>query len=217
MSRVLAVPMYAIPSRKSAAADEWKEYYYLQGMVSDFNKDCLEVKKWSVALAAIVAGVGQSSLANPKPMFVIVMLLAIAFWGTETFWRMNQWAFIRRIREIEATSAGCPAISSGWARFYIGPSNAVRPNTDWNGVEGESNGLRFLANLLALRTCLPHAFIIAAALFFWLDPCHFLPGSPPPPAPQRVAGVLDVHLVGADHGPLPAPAAAGQPAPGGHR
>lgn len=212
-----AGPMYLIPAAKSDGADGFKEYYYVQNMVTDFNKDCLEIKKWSVALAAIVAGVGQSSLANPKPMFVIVMLLAIAFWVTETFWRMNQWAFIRRIREIEAGGRGCPTISTAWARFYYGPVNAARPNADWNAARPEGGARGFLKNCYAGRTSLPHAFILAAAMFFWFDPFHFLAVSSAPPAPQQVAGTLNVKLVGGDGNAVAGQPANGQPPGGKHR
>ena len=186
-----------------SVAEEFKEYYYIQNLVTGFNQDCLEIKKWSVALASIVAVVGQSGLANLKPMLVVIILLALAFWVTETVWRMNQWAFIRCIRKIESGSGNVPKISSGWARYYIGTKAQQQIEKDLADKRGESSFSRMFENFRAGRTAMPHAIIIIAALFFLIDPFHFLPAGAPPAKPQQVLGSLNVHLVGSGAQPAP--------------
>lgn len=184
-----------------------KEYFVLQDIVTGINKDCLEIKKWSVTTASIAAVVGQVGLKNIVPVLIVIVVLAIGFWITETIWRMNQWAFIRRIRELE-DQAGAPGISSGWRRFYVGGTAAA---TESNYEEGEATFGRAWGHFWAWRTCLPHAFLVLAAAGFLLAHAVGLLALTPDsagPQPQQIEGKLDVQLRGGRISNSAAPVAA---------
>jgi hypothetical protein len=179
----------------AAVAPDYKEYYYVQDLVTGFNKDCLEIKKWSVAVASFVAVVGQSGLSNLSLVLLTIVALAFVFWVTETIWRMNQWAFIRSARQLEAAE-GAPKVSTRWAEHYL---SRPRPDTD---KEGSVRGA--LKHFAAPRTFLPHGVIILLAGVAFCTLTAWDPGSSEAPVPQRIEGSLDVNLHGAAGSAAPA-------------
>lgn len=146
-----------------------KEYYYLQDLIGKFNENCFETKKWSVALtsaAAIFAGFsGKSALFSA----ILIFFLALAFWVTETVWRANAEAFIRRVRELESLGSGTsPRISRSWARFTFGPIALAETgeqslDNSWETDPPEDKFKRLKKHFLDKRTALPHAVIVALA------------------------------------------------------
>lgn len=155
------------PLQEEARPSDEKEYYFLQEIVSGINKDCLEIKKWSVTAASAAAVVGQVGLSNMEPILLIIAILALVFWLTETVWRVNQWAFIRRIRELEAKNPNGPRISSRWSRFYLGSGSK---EYIWNRPDGEASLGNSFRHFWKARTFFPHLVILVAALFFLVDP-----------------------------------------------
>jgi len=144
---------------------ESKEYYYLQDMIFKFNDHCFETKKWSVALtsaAAIFSGFTSGSAAVSA---LIIFVLAMAFWATEAVWRANQFAFIRRVRELESRLAdsASPRISYRWHRYANGMAAATDP-ADWNVPKGETTWRGIFGHFKDRRTALPHIVIAAVAL-----------------------------------------------------
>lgn len=133
------------------------EYYKLEDIIGTINSSCLTIKAWSVGAASIVAIVGQSGLAALRPVMVTIAALAVAFWLTETIWRSNQAAFIRRVRDLEEADREGPQISHQWSRYFLGDEAKVRP-------------ISFLGAMFWRETMLPHAVILAFATiaFLWL-------------------------------------------------
>ena len=172
------------------AADPYREYYFVEQIVTDINKDCLEIKKWSVTAASAIAVVGQVGPLDFVLVLPIIALLALIFWITEAVWRINQWAFIRHIRELEAKVPEGPQISTRWGRFYFGEASATG-----DYAEGEWSRKRAWTHFWAPRTALPHIIIVALALGLMLfDWTVGLVSAPPPAKPQRIEGSLDVRL-----------------------
>lgn len=143
-----------------------REYYFLEDLISRFNSDCLEIKKWSVTSASAVAVAGQFGGTPPAVQLSIIAALAIAFWVTETLWRVNQWAFIRRVQQMEAVG-DVPQVSSSWTRFYLGKVKYDVLKADaakwWDMAPGETSPGRVLSHFLQLRTSLPHGLITLLA------------------------------------------------------
>lgn len=179
-----------------ASQPDWKEYYYVQDLITGFNKDCLEIKKWSVATASIVAVVGQSGLRNLPLVLMLIMALALVFWITETIWRMNQWAFIRYVRTLEPVK-GAPRISGKWAEAYLGEKCPVQTLDEPCAMDSRKEYQQFLSHLVKGRTFLPHGVILVlagAALALVLSGVFTEPAREP--SPQEIRGSLDVRLEG---------------------
>lgn len=172
-----------------------KEYFCLQDIVAGINRDCLEVKKWSVTSASIVAVIGQVGLSNLVPILWIILILSISFWLTETVWRVNQWSFIRRIRQLEVKSPRNPQISHSWARFYMGQASAEQPGRQWDRDQAEGSLAGSFKRFIALETCLPHGVIaMVAVVALILMASGWLSFASDGPKIQHIAGKLDVHL-----------------------
>jgi hypothetical protein len=144
---------------KAAIAQERRDnqYYHVQDIIRGINQNSHDVKKWSVTSASIVAVVGQIGISNVVPVAALVALLAFAFWVTETVWRMNQWAFIRSLRNLEKDPT-FPTISTGWSDAYYGKTSSKAdpktPEKSWSG---------FLRRFIQWETSLPHLLIILFA------------------------------------------------------
>ena len=167
---------------------DWKEYYFIQDLITGFNKDCLEIKKWSIGIASIVAVVGQAGLANLPAMLVVIASLALVFWVTETIWRMNQWAFIRCVRKFEEEE-GSPQISKNWASHYVwfgGGNEAYREGTP----------VRFVKHFITPRTFLPHGLIVLLALVALATIDKWRPAASDEEEAQRIEGSVAVRIEG---------------------
>ena len=167
---------------------DWKEYYYVQDLITGFNKDCLEIKKWSIGIASIVAVIGQAGLANLPAMLVVIAALALVFWVTETIWRMNQWAFIRCVRKFEEEEDS-PQISKNWASHYVwfgGGSEAYREGSPW----------RFIKHFSTPRTFLPHGLIVLLALVAFATIDKWRPAASDEEEAQRIEGSVAVRIEG---------------------
>jgi hypothetical protein len=181
-----------------AAPKDWKEYYYVEDLVTSFNKDCLDIKKWSVGAASIVAVIGQGQLSYLPLVLETIVALALIFWVTETIWRMNQWAFIRYLRDLEDGSCrDKPGISHGWSKYYLGADEARKKwirNFFIADREGSVRGA--LKHFVTPRTALPHLLIVVAALAALPASVRWSHPSAAAKEPQRVEGKLDVRLEG---------------------
>ena len=196
------------PAAAAAAARE-KEYYFIEELISSINSDCLEIKKWSVTTASAVAVAGQLTGTSVTVQLLIIASLALAFWLTETQWRINQWSFIRRVQELEAADRAGPQVSSGWVRHYRGKAfydrYLAKPAEHWLDPRGESELGRRISHFFELRTSLPHILVVAIAgtalVYFtlWVTP------EAPKPALQQLSGSVSVELKPA---PNPGPAGA---------
>ncbi|HEV2866722.1 MAG TPA: hypothetical protein VGX37_09415 [Allosphingosinicella sp.] len=189
---------YAEPPSAAAEKPDTKEYYYVQDLITGFNKDCLEIKKWSVATASIVAIVGQGGLKNLSLVLLTILVLAFVFWITETIWRMNQWAFIRYVRQLEL-KPGAPQISRKWAEAYLGQA------TPEPAVDPEGSFRAFLEHFLRPRTFLPHGIVFGLAFIALASSDRWRPAAEPE-QPQRIEGSVDVRLIGPAGGSGAAPA-----------
>lgn len=176
----------------AAEKPDWQEYYFTQQLVTGFNSDCLEVKKWSVTAASGIAVLGTAAEVHLPAVFAIVATSALAFWITETVWRMNQWAFVRSIRRLEEDNAnhpGYPQVSTRWAGFWGQAAGSG------DGSEGTlAAGLR---HFIGARTMLPHAFVFgASALGLVLSGLGLvdLTGRNEPPKPTEVHAVVSGSL-----------------------
>jgi hypothetical protein len=170
-----------LPAGFDPEGPESTEYYYLQDMIFKFNDHCFETKKWSVALtsaAAIFSGFTSGSAAVSA---LIIFVLAVAFWATEAVWRANQFAFIRRVRELESRLAdsASPRISYRWHRYANGAAAATSP-ADWNVAKGETTWRGIFGHFKDRRTALPHIVIAAVALagLIAITACKWLGGEP---------------------------------------
>ncbi len=132
-------------------SQEFKEYYFVQDIISKFNSDCLTIKQWSVTSASVVAVVGQAAFPALIPVALVVAILACSFWVTETVWRRNQSAFIHYVRELETATPGGPQVSHNWSKFYLKSDGKTLP-LSWPVV------------MIMPQTCLPHVIILAIAL-----------------------------------------------------
>lgn len=187
--------------RAAPAGDEpSKEYYFLESLVNNANADCLEVKKWSVTAATAVAVIGQVAGISAYIDLLIIVMLALAFWLTETRTRMTQWSFIRRIQQLETLHPGGPQISHSWTRFYFGRAAwkkmraAAKP--EWDDDEGEAQ--RFWHHFRTSSTMLPHVLVLlvavaAAALLFGYR--QYGPQSADKPQKEALSGDVTVHLL----------------------
>lgn len=144
---------------------ESKEYYYLQDIVAKFNDHCFETKKWSVALTSAAAIFSGFTAGSAAVSALIIFVLALAFWTTEAVWRANQFAFIRRVRELESRvgEQGSPLISHRWRRYANGAAAAAE-SSNWSSAEGETTWSGIRGHFADRRTALPHIVIAAVAL-----------------------------------------------------
>ena len=136
------------------------EYYHLQSIVTGYNGDCLEIKKWSVTMAAGAAGFAYKD-GVPELLYV-ASIGAFMFLLTEAYWRANQKVFIDRIRKIEGDLQHVlesPRISQSWL-------------SDWGGETFRNDLKQVCSAMTRVRTLLPHAVIIVAAVILaaWLPP-----------------------------------------------
>lgn len=128
------------------------EYYNLQDKIDSFNEHCLTIKNWSVTVSAV--GLGTAYLEAAPALLWVAALTALIFWRSETYWRANQWAFIKRIREIEDH---LKAAKEGFASPYI--SHAW--DTHWRTEGGWKGQLRHFTDA---RTRTPHLWIVGLAV-----------------------------------------------------
>ncbi len=126
-----------------------KQYYCLQDTVGGINSACLEIKKWSVTSASIVALIGQLGVGRLGYVMAIVAILSLSFWITEAIWRETQAAFITHIRAIEKDD-NVLSISRQWSKNYLGDEETTR-------------SVKFWTNFFKPETYLPHGIIFAVS------------------------------------------------------
>ncbi len=156
------------------SADRSTEYYELQKIITQFNADRTEVKKWSSgAFGLIVTGLGLADVPLPTIGWVL-MMQSLAFWMTEAAIARTQSRFIPRVIAIEEGCQDAPQISSSYAAARRGGNAQNATSSDSSNSNDWFARLRtmlphvpilsndWFANAFRLRTMLPHVPILIA-------------------------------------------------------
>ena len=108
--------------------EAFDEYYKVAAFVQAYDGYFLAIKAWGVTATAgaIAAGFSSgvaSSRLSQVAVFVVGVLLACAFWVTETMFKMLQLAHVRRASDLEgllasgATEIAGPAYLSAFSVY----------------------------------------------------------------------------------------------------
>ncbi len=151
-----------------------QEYFELQSIIEDLNKQSLEIKKLSIGLATTALFTTAAFQIPRSEAFIAISVLVMSFWWIDWLWKEFQRAHYGRVRDIEAflkseDAPTAPSISSSWHLSFNGEPHPVRK-------EGEKHSIR---SFLWPHVCLPHApiIIISAVLLFVIptaEPSHLM-------------------------------------------
>jgi hypothetical protein len=98
-----------------------EEYFFLQKTYEDFDSKSITIKTWSVSGSLVLIGAGFSEKGSAE-LFCIGAIASLFFWVIEAYWKGFQYAFLRRIKTIEA--------------YFTNTEKSILPplqiSTDWN-------------------------------------------------------------------------------------
>jgi hypothetical protein len=86
--------------------EAFDEYYKVAAFVQVYDGYFLNIKAWGVTVTAGAIAAGFSSAVAASrvsqiAVFVVALLLACAFWASETMFKMLQLAHVRRVSDLE--------------------------------------------------------------------------------------------------------------------
>lgn len=136
------------------------EYLQLQKIIEDFDARALTVKAWSVTLSA--AGIVTAYIEGNPTILLIAGASAVVFWLIEAMWKNNQYAFYRRVKEIE-TYFREPA-----GRVFEPFQIATSWSESWRKNGGSANSIWIMT---WPHVALPHLVVAAAAtILYFVSP-----------------------------------------------
>jgi len=132
-----------------------KEYFHVQNVVEQFDAKSLTIKAWSVSLAAAIASSG--ALSKDFILLLYASLAALLFWLIDSYWKTFQFAYYKRIGQIEdylsnkTSQIATPQIGTVWGESYH-----------------EGGRKRFFTIMLWPHVFLPHGVMCVGFLFAYL-------------------------------------------------
>ncbi len=99
-----------------------KEYFHIQNVVEQFDSKSLTVKAWSVTLSAAI--VGSSVFKGDLELLICAAIASLLFWLIDAYWKTFQFAYYKRIGQIEDYFSGkidnisTPQIGTVWGEAY---------------------------------------------------------------------------------------------------
>lgn len=146
-----------------------QEYLCLQKIIEGFDARALTIKAWSVTFSA--AGLGLAYQQRDPVLLLVAAGSALVFWMVEAISKLDQRAFIPRIRRIEVWFE---SHGQDFAPFQISSQCERAYFTGLSAPEGRralaDRGRAFVVPFFA-GIMLPHVVIAAAGvLLFFLAP-----------------------------------------------
>ena len=135
------------------------EYFYLQGVIEDFDSRALTIKAWSISFSlAAVAG----AFASHAPLvFLVAFISALLFWFLEAAWKSFQLGYYERSGAIERHFSGeqllgAPfQVGSAWFRhWHAGGSRAWARLLLWPHVALPHAAVTLIGGLLFVLSVL---------------------------------------------------------------
>lgn len=131
------------------------EYFYLQGVIEDFDSRAITIKTWSISFS--LAGIGGGFASQTKVVFLVASVSALMFWILEAVWKSFQVGYYERASAIESYFSGDGTlavpfqIGSTWFRHWEGGGNR-----SWARM------------MLWPHVALPHAVVVLAGLLLFV-------------------------------------------------
>jgi|ERR1039457_1150810 hypothetical protein len=142
---------------KLQRAELLDEYYKLAGFVQVYDSYSVSIKAWGVTVSGAALGLGFSKdvVAHNAQiaLFFIALLLAVAFWATDTEFKLLQQAHIYRYSALEKALQQDESITS--------PSIL---KTFCEGVKRDDTAHRWRSVAFWPSVMLPHVFFVGLSL-----------------------------------------------------
>ncbi|MGY1700259.1 hypothetical protein [Geodermatophilus sp. SYSU D00766] len=168
-----SAPERALSARENALREDLgKEYYAILGVITEYDKQLVIVKGWSVTLS--LAGLGLGFQQEHYALFALAAASALAFWYVDARMKGFQLHYYWRMRDIEVAACQINAVPLDG----LGLQSAPRIDLSW-GYDGkrpepvlERRSAKNVRDLLGRpwrmgQVLLPHAaaVVIGAGLF----------------------------------------------------
>jgi len=133
------------------------EYFFLQSTYEDFDRRALTIKSW--AIPAYVAGIAVAYDRGEPLIWEALAVAAAVFWYIEAKWKVFQYAYQGRIRELEAGFAEPSRLND------IAPLQITR---HWF-ADYRTGKSRLPAVACQPFVALPHLIALVVAAYYALD------------------------------------------------
>src|SRR5215216_4233355 len=101
----MARPEACLAMTQDQRTELLQEYYHLSGYVQGYDSHFLLIKSWGITVSGAAIGVGFSSdllgTSGRIGLFLVALVLSIAFWITEVRFKLIQLAHVYRQSSLE--------------------------------------------------------------------------------------------------------------------
>lgn len=122
------------------------EYFYLQGVIEEFDSRALTIKAWSISFS--LAAIAGAFASQAYLVFLVAFVSALLFWFLEATWKSFQLGYYQRAEAIE--------------RHFQGESAPIAPlqiGATWFRHWRSGGSTRWAQMMLWPHVALPHAAV----------------------------------------------------------
>lgn len=137
------------------------EYYKLSAIIQSYDSYFVSIKAWGVTVSGAAIGVGFSR-GGPVAVFIVALALSLAFWFTETSFKLLQLGHFGRILQLEdalreGTDIPSPEIYRGFDKKR----------------KKDFKSFLWLRVLFYPHVMFPHIlFVVLSAVYIYIDTKH---------------------------------------------